>query len=192
VLQVSGASAGSCTSRSCGCRCRASRRPGPTSSPTAPSPLLDVELEAGDALYLPRGYVHAALTTDEHSVHLTVGVLSTTWYDVLTDVVSLAGPRGSRSATRCPVQPADGLAESLPDLLRRAATWLEQAAPRAGRGRRAPAARPCGARRAPAAARHRGGAARARQSTPLRPRSGLAAVCASTGESLVLTCPARR
>ena len=88
-------------------------------------PLLDVELEAGDALYLPRGYVHAALTTDQHSVHLTVGVLSTTWYDVLTDVVSLAGrEEGFRDAL--PVQPSDGLAASLPDLLRRAAAWVEQ------------------------------------------------------------------
>ena len=82
--------------------------------PEGAEPLLDVELEAGDALYLPRGYVHAALTTDEHSVHLTVGVLSTTWYDVLTDVVALAGARGgvprraaraarpTASPTRCP------------------------------------------------------------------------------------------
>jgi ribosomal protein L16 Arg81 hydroxylase len=52
--------------------------------PDGAEPLLDVELEAGDALYLPRGYVHAALTTDVDSVHLTIGVLSTTWYDVLS------------------------------------------------------------------------------------------------------------
>ena len=93
--------------------------------PEGAEPLLDVELEAGDALYLPRGYVHAALTTDEHSVHLTVGVLSTTWYDVLTDVVALAG-REEAFRDALPVQPADGLADALPDLLRRAATWLEQ------------------------------------------------------------------
>lgn len=47
--------------------------------PAGAKPLLDVELEAGDTRYLPRGYVRAALTpTGEHSVHLTVGVLSTT------------------------------------------------------------------------------------------------------------------
>jgi lysine-specific demethylase/histidyl-hydroxylase NO66 len=53
-------------------------------------PLLDVVLEAGDALYLPRGYVHAASTTHDPSVHLTVGVLTTTWYDVLKDALALA------------------------------------------------------------------------------------------------------
>ncbi len=54
------------------------------------TPLLDVVLEAGDVLYLPRGYVHAASTTDDPSVHLTVGVLSMTWYDVLQDTLALA------------------------------------------------------------------------------------------------------
>ncbi len=85
-------------------------------------PLLDVELEAGDALYLPRGYVHAALTTDEHSVHLTVGVLTTTWFDVLTDAVSLAGA-DEQFRDALPLQPLDGL--DVAAFLRRAATWLE-------------------------------------------------------------------
>lgn len=85
-------------------------------------PLLDVELEAGDCLYLPRGYVHAALTTDEHSVHLTVGVLSTTWYDVLGDAVTLAAQDASfRDAL--PMHPLGAL-EDLPAFLQRAAAWL--------------------------------------------------------------------
>ncbi len=87
-------------------------------------PLLDVELEAGDCLYLPRGYVHAALTTDEHSVHLTVGVLSTTWFDVLSDALALAKDEEAfRDAL--PVQPRGAVAASLPDLLRQAASFLE-------------------------------------------------------------------
>ena len=92
--------------------------------PEGAEPLLDVELEAGDCLYLPRGYVHAALTTDEHSVHLTVGVLSTTWYDVLADAVTLAG-REEAFRDALPVQPRGAVAASLPDLLRRAAAFLE-------------------------------------------------------------------
>ena len=36
--------------------------------------VLDVVLEAGDTLYLPRGWMHEALTSDEDSLHLTVGV----------------------------------------------------------------------------------------------------------------------
>ncbi|MEX2290749.1 MAG: cupin domain-containing protein [Mycobacteriales bacterium] len=93
--------------------------------PEGAEPLLDVELEAGDALYLPRGYVHAALTTDVDSVHLTVGVLSTTWYDVLTDAVALAG-REQTFREALPVQPAAQVGELLPAFLRRAAQWLEQ------------------------------------------------------------------
>ncbi len=92
--------------------------------PEGAEPLLDVELEAGDALYLPRGYVHAALTTDEDSVHLTVGVLSTTWYDVLSDVAALAG-RDETFRDALPVQPAQRLGELLPAFLRRTADWLD-------------------------------------------------------------------
>jgi len=90
--------------------------------PEGAEALLDVKLEAGDCLYLPRGYVHAALTTDEHSVHLTIGVLSSTWFDVLADTVTLAGQDQSfRDAL--PVHPVDALAD-LPAFLQRAATWL--------------------------------------------------------------------
>jgi bifunctional lysine-specific demethylase and histidyl-hydroxylase NO66 len=85
-------------------------------------PLLDVDLEAGDALYLPRGYVHAAVTTDEHSVHLTVGVLSTTWHDVLADAVALAAAE-ERFRDALPVDPASAL-DDLPAFLRAAADWL--------------------------------------------------------------------
>ncbi len=90
--------------------------------PEGAEPLLDVELEAGDCLYLPRGYVHAALTTDEHSVHLTVGVLSTTWYDVLSDALALAAQEpGFRDAL--PVQPQADL-DDVAGLLQRASAWL--------------------------------------------------------------------
>ena len=99
-------------------------RSGPHLVPDGAEPLLDVELEAGDALYLPRGYVHAALTTDVDSVHLTVGVLSTTWYDVLADVATLAGEQEAfREAL--PMQPTSQLAAQLPGFLRQAADWLE-------------------------------------------------------------------
>ncbi|MEO7130167.1 MAG: cupin domain-containing protein [Dermatophilaceae bacterium] len=40
----------------------------------AEEPLLDVVLEPGDALYLPRGYVHTASALGEVSGHLTIGV----------------------------------------------------------------------------------------------------------------------
>jgi bifunctional lysine-specific demethylase and histidyl-hydroxylase NO66 len=53
--------------------------------------LFEAELEPGDALYLPRGFVHSAAAQDGVSLHLTVGVLATTVHDVLREVVDLAG-----------------------------------------------------------------------------------------------------
>jgi hypothetical protein len=38
------------------------------------TPLIDTVLEPGDALYLPRGYVHSAIAQGDTSIHLTVGV----------------------------------------------------------------------------------------------------------------------
>ncbi len=52
-------------------------------------PTMDIELLAGDCLYLPRGTLHAATTTEtEASVHLTLGVRAVTWHDVLGRVVA--------------------------------------------------------------------------------------------------------
>jgi ribosomal protein L16 Arg81 hydroxylase len=44
-------------------------------------PVLDVTLRAGDTLYLPRGWLHQALTSDTDSLHVTVGVNVRTWLD---------------------------------------------------------------------------------------------------------------
>jgi Cupin superfamily protein len=46
-------------------------------------PVLDVTLGPGDTLYLPRGWLHEALTSDSDSLHLTVGVTAYTWLDAL-------------------------------------------------------------------------------------------------------------
>ena len=45
-------------------------------------------LEAGQVLYIPRGIMHAAVTTDEISLHVTLGVMPYTWSDLLVDSVS--------------------------------------------------------------------------------------------------------
>jgi ribosomal protein L16 Arg81 hydroxylase len=47
----------------------------------------DVTLAAGDTLYLPRGWLHEALTSDTESLHLTVGVNVYTWIDALRAAV---------------------------------------------------------------------------------------------------------
>jgi hypothetical protein len=45
--------------------------------------VLDITLRAGDTLYLPRGWLHEALTSDTDSLHLTVGVNVYTWLDAV-------------------------------------------------------------------------------------------------------------
>ena len=45
-------------------------------------------LQAGEALYIPRGVMHAAATTEEVSLHITLGVLAYTWADLLIDSLS--------------------------------------------------------------------------------------------------------
>jgi bifunctional lysine-specific demethylase and histidyl-hydroxylase NO66 len=44
-------------------------------------PVLDITLRPGDTLYLPRGWLHAAATSDEESLHLTIGVNVYTWFE---------------------------------------------------------------------------------------------------------------
>jgi len=53
--------------------------PGPVSE--------EFDLRAGDTLYVPRGLVHEAISTDETSVHVTVGIMGWTWFDVLLEAV---------------------------------------------------------------------------------------------------------
>jgi ribosomal protein L16 Arg81 hydroxylase len=48
------------------------------------------ELQEGDVLYLPRGYVHFPRTTNIASLHLTVGVNVLTWIDLFSAAVSAA------------------------------------------------------------------------------------------------------
>lgn len=54
------------------------RAPMPTWAELA-EPLMDRTLSAGDCLYLPRGFPHAAEALEVASSHLTVGVMARTW-----------------------------------------------------------------------------------------------------------------
>jgi ribosomal protein L16 Arg81 hydroxylase len=53
-----------------------------------PRPLLELELKQGDLLYLPRGYVHAAHTSQVHSAHVTIGISVYTWVDLLSELIA--------------------------------------------------------------------------------------------------------
>jgi ribosomal protein L16 Arg81 hydroxylase len=50
-------------------------------------PILSVELQPGDSLYIPRGFPHDAEAREEVSIHVTVGILARTWLDVWQHVM---------------------------------------------------------------------------------------------------------
>ena len=56
----------------------------------AEDPVIDAVLRPGDALYLPRGYLHAAEALGGVSCHLTVGVHPVTRHHVLEALLALA------------------------------------------------------------------------------------------------------
>ncbi|HZD38237.1 MAG TPA: cupin domain-containing protein [Actinomycetes bacterium] len=63
-------------------------RPGHRDDPKAPGErLLDVVLEPGDCLYVPVGFPHAVWTERSASAHLTVGVLTYKWHELLRQAV---------------------------------------------------------------------------------------------------------
>jgi cupin superfamily protein len=54
------------------------------------APQVDAELAPGDCLYVPRGFRHAARTAETASLHLTIGMLTYNWNELLREVVELA------------------------------------------------------------------------------------------------------
>jgi cupin superfamily protein len=57
----------------------------------APGPSTrEFALQAGDLLYCPRGLFHSARSTEEASLHITLGLIGKTWADVMLEAVSAA------------------------------------------------------------------------------------------------------
>jgi hypothetical protein len=54
-------------------------------------PVQDRVLQPGDMLYLPRGWLHEALTSDTDSLHLTIGVNVVTWLDAFKSALEELG-----------------------------------------------------------------------------------------------------
>jgi len=67
--------------------------------------LFDITLEPGDLLYLPRGYVHVAHTTNTVSAHLSVSLLPNTWADVFRSLMSSL-PHDERFRQAISLQPS--------------------------------------------------------------------------------------
>jgi len=78
-------------------------------------PVLDVVLRPGDALYLPSGWLHAAVATAGTSIHLTVGVAAVTGADVVRELVA---ELDRRPELRAPLPILGG--EAGPEVLERA------------------------------------------------------------------------
>ncbi|XVU21803.1 cupin domain-containing protein [Actinoplanes sp. CA-054009] len=53
-------------------------------------PAFDILLEPGDALYLPRGWLHSAEAQGARSLHLTIGVRAMTRYAMVEELLGLA------------------------------------------------------------------------------------------------------
>jgi hypothetical protein len=53
-------------------------------------PTREFPLHAGDLFYCPRGLYHSARSTDETSLHITLGLIGKTWADVMIEAVSAA------------------------------------------------------------------------------------------------------
>ncbi len=74
------------------------RRRSQVAAGAAEKPLIDAVLAPGDALYLPRGYLHSAVAQGEVSIHLTVGVHALTAYDLARELI--AGAASDRELRR--------------------------------------------------------------------------------------------
>lgn len=63
----------------------------------------EVDLEPGDLIYMPRGSPHDATSCDSTSLHLTIGINSITWSDLLLRAVGSCIARDSRFRESLPV-----------------------------------------------------------------------------------------
>ena len=158
-------------------------------------PAMDTVLRPGDALYLPRGWLHSAEALGEVSVHLTVGVHTVTRYALVEVLTALAADVPElRASLPLGVDVGDP-ARVAPDLEVTVAAltgWLASADPASVAARLR--ARLSGATRpepiAPLA--QVAAASTVDSGTAVRLRAGLAATLAAGGDRVVLRLPDRR
>jgi ribosomal protein L16 Arg81 hydroxylase len=68
-------------------------------------PIDEFVLEPGDFLYLPRGFVHEAHSTDSISAHVTIGVYPTTWVDLIAVALGQLAHKNVRLRKALPAGP---------------------------------------------------------------------------------------
>lgn len=133
-------------------------------------PALDVVLAPGDALYLPRGWLHSAEAQGHRSLHLTFGVRALTRFAIVEELLVLAAQDGRLRAgvpLGLDVSDADRLEPELAETVEALRDWLLTVQPAAVadrlRERAWPAVRPA----------------------PIRPLAQLAAAQALTADSRI-------
>ncbi len=66
-------------------------------------PLCEVYLQPGDLLYIPRGFVHEAMTSNTSSLHITIGVHVYRWSHVLATAITQLSKQDVRLRKSLPV-----------------------------------------------------------------------------------------
>lgn len=102
-------------------------------------PILEPELAPGDVLYIPRGFPHAARTTDGSSLHVTLSLHTLTWQALVSDLLR-ANPafrrsvplRDAQAAFDTTVAPAFALADLDAEIDRRRRALIATLAPLPG------------------------------------------------------------
>jgi ribosomal protein L16 Arg81 hydroxylase len=66
-------------------------------------PIFEATINAGDVLYIPRGFVHEGRASDAPSLHITVDLAVCTWQDFLGSALSALAERDPRYRRSLPV-----------------------------------------------------------------------------------------
>jgi len=135
---------------------------------------LEAELTPGDALYLPRGWLHSARALGERSLHLTLGLRRPTRYDLVEALLGLAAEEARLRAgfpMGLDLTDADQLAPHLAATVDALRAWLSTVDPQRVADR----------------LRHRHWAAR--RPGPIRPVAQAEAAATVNGDSLVAVRP---
>jgi len=159
-------------------------------------PVIDSTLSPGDALYLPRGWVHSAQAMETTSIHLTIGVAALTGFEVARAVIDqLATVEAFRASLPMGGDPTDQdeiiatvtkVIGEMISTLRDAASMLSGGAATQLTRRHAERTRPVAVR--PLASLEAAGSA---ETAKIQWRHGLVATVDCSGERVVLRLPGR-
>lgn len=158
------------------------------------APIIDTVLEEGDALYLPRGWVHSAQAMEMTSIHLTIGTSPVTAVDVARAVVDqLAADATFRESLPMGVADADETMATVSKVMAEMVGSVRDDAATLGAGAAAHLSRRHADRTRPVAVRPLASLAAADRAgeTMVRWRHGLSATVDRSGDRIVLRLPDR-